>query len=81
MTRHIEDEAPRLMSPEQVARVFGVDAKTVSRWADEGRMRYIRTPGGHRRFFEAEILDSIKAAYAEMDANEEDSETEELHKS
>lgn len=55
---------PRLLSPEQVGKIYGVDSKTVSRWADEGRISYLRTPGGHRRFFEADILAGLKAAYA-----------------
>jgi len=35
--------------------MFRVDPKTVTRWAAGGRITSIRTPGGHRRFREAEI--------------------------
>jgi excisionase family DNA binding protein len=47
-----------MMTPAEVAQVFRVDSKTVTRWANEGRLRTIRTLGnpGHRRFFEAEVL-------------------------
>jgi excisionase family DNA binding protein len=38
-----------------VAALFRVDPKTVSRWALAGRITSIKTPGGHRRFREAEI--------------------------
>lgn len=51
---------PRLLSPEQVGQIYGVDSKTVSRWADEGRLKHIRTPGGHRRFFEDDIREKIQ---------------------
>lgn len=45
----------RLMTPGEVAAVFRVDPKTVSRWAAAGRISSIRTPGGHRRFPESEV--------------------------
>lgn len=45
-----------LMTPAEVARAFGVDPKTVSRWARAGQLGSIRTPGGHRRFRRAEVL-------------------------
>ena len=35
--------------------MFRVDPKTVTRWASAGRIGSIRTPGGHRRFREAEV--------------------------
>jgi excisionase family DNA binding protein len=46
---------PQLMKPGEVARLFRVDAKTVTRWAANGRLNSVRTPGGHRRFLEAEV--------------------------
>jgi excisionase family DNA binding protein len=30
--------------------ILGVDESTLRRWADSGRLRMYRTPGGHRRF-------------------------------
>jgi excisionase family DNA binding protein len=44
-----------LLTPGEVAAMFRVDPKTVTRWALAGRIGSIRTPGGHRRFHEAEI--------------------------
>jgi excisionase family DNA binding protein len=46
---------PALLTPGEVARLFRVDPKTVSRWARDGRIPSIRTPGGHRRFRTADI--------------------------
>lgn len=39
----------------EVAKIFGVSNKTVIRWATEGKIRAIRTPGGHYRFEEEHI--------------------------
>ena len=48
-----------LLTPGEVARAFGVDPKTVTRWAQAGKLRSIRTPAitgpGHRRYYEAEV--------------------------
>jgi excisionase family DNA binding protein len=51
------------LTPGEVARIFGVDPKTVSRWDKSGKLTGFRTPGGHRRFREADIraiLDSYE---------------------
>jgi len=45
----------QLLTPGEVARMFRVDPKTVTRWAASGRIGSIRTPGGHRRFRELEV--------------------------
>lgn len=45
----------RLLTPGEVAALFRVDSKTVSRWAAAGKIRCVRTPGGHRRFRESEV--------------------------
>jgi excisionase family DNA binding protein len=45
----------RLMTPGEVAAIFRVDPKTVTRWAAAGRVSSIRTAGGHRRFRESEV--------------------------
>ncbi len=45
----------RLLTPGEVASLFRVDPKTVTRWAAAGRINSLRTPGGHRRFRESEV--------------------------
>jgi excisionase family DNA binding protein len=35
--------------------MLGVDESTLRRWADAGQIRAFRTPGGHRRFAEADV--------------------------
>ena len=45
----------RLLTPSEVAKLFAVDPKTVTRWAKAGKLSSIRTPGGHRRFLQREV--------------------------
>jgi excisionase family DNA binding protein len=45
----------RLITPGEVAKIFSVDPKTVTRWAKAGKIGSIKTPGGHRRFRESEV--------------------------
>lgn len=51
----LDDQGDRLMTPAEVAHLFRVDPKTVTRWAATGRIGSIRTPGGHRRFRASEV--------------------------
>lgn len=44
-----------LLTPGEVASMFRVDPKTVTRWANAGKITSVRTLGGHRRFSELEI--------------------------
>lgn len=44
-----------LLTPAEVASLFRVDPKTVTRWAKAGKLSSIRTLGGHRRYREAEV--------------------------
>ncbi len=44
-----------LLTPSEVAVMFRVDPKTVTRWARAGKLSSIRTIGGHRRFRAAEV--------------------------
>lgn len=44
-----------LLTPSEVAALFRVDPKTVTRWAKAGKLTSIRTLGGHRRYKESEV--------------------------
>ena len=48
-------EAEKLLTPAEVASLFRVDPKTVTRWAKAGKLNSIRPLGGHRRYREAEV--------------------------
>lgn len=50
-----EHENEKLLTPSEVATMFRVDPKTVTRWAKAGKLSSVRTPGGHRRYKETEV--------------------------
>jgi excisionase family DNA binding protein len=56
----------RLLTPGEVATLFRVDPKTVTRWASAGRIGSIRTPGGHRRFRESEVRALLRGVDSEV---------------
>jgi excisionase family DNA binding protein len=55
-------EPETLLTPREVAELFGVDPKTVTRWAKAGKLTSIRTLGGHRRYRKSEV-DELRANY------------------
>lgn len=59
--RNRADVYPELMTPSQVARRFAVDPKTVGRWAKAGRLAFILTPGGQRRFLKSAVDAAFRA--------------------
>ncbi|HEY8451166.1 MAG: BldC family transcriptional regulator [Micromonosporaceae bacterium] len=60
------DTGDRLLTPGEVAALFRVDPKTVTRWAAAGRIGSIRTPGGHRRFRESEVRALLEGGQVEQ---------------
>jgi excisionase family DNA binding protein len=64
MTNHsVETEA--LLTPAEVAALFRVDPKTVTRWARAGKLTSLRTLGGHRRYRESEVRNLLAGAKIE----------------
>ena len=51
----MNSEQELLLTPSEVASLFRVDPKTVTRWAKSGKLTSIRTLGGHRRYKESEV--------------------------
>jgi excisionase family DNA binding protein len=47
--------SPSYLRTAEVANILYVSSKTVSRWAKEGKLPFLKTLGGHRRYPEAEI--------------------------
>ena len=48
-----------LLTPREVAALYGVDAKSAVRWARQGKFpdgTFFKTPGGHYRFRKRAVL-------------------------
>jgi excisionase family DNA binding protein len=56
------DNDNELLTPGEVAVMFRVNPKTVTRWARAGRISAVRTLGGHRRFRASEIRRFLEEA-------------------
>lgn len=54
-------EPDQLLTPSEVAALFRVDPKTVTRWAKAGKLTSIRTLGGHRRYRAVEVHSLLDA--------------------
>ena len=52
---HLPTGQEVLLTPAEVASLFRVDPKTVTRWAKAGKLTSIRTLGGHRRYKDSEV--------------------------
>ena len=53
--------SPDLLTPSEVAALFRVDPKTVTRWAQQKMLSSIRTVGGHRRYRAAEVYELLNS--------------------
>lgn len=51
-----------MLTPAQVALLLNVDVQTVARWAREGKIDAVRTPGGHRRYRRSDVEAMLKAS-------------------
>jgi excisionase family DNA binding protein len=52
-------DTPNYLRAAEVADILHVSPKTVSRWAKEGKLPFMKTLGGHRRFPEAKIRELV----------------------
>lgn len=59
-------ETDALLTPAEVAAMFRVDPKTVTRWAKAGKLTSIRTLGGHRRYRESEVRNILSGSIPEQ---------------
>ena len=66
-----------LMTPAEVGRLFGVTAKTASRWADEGHLDSVKTLGGNRRFLAEQVRELYSAYLRESNGSARPSEVAE----
>jgi excisionase family DNA binding protein len=59
----------KLLTPSEVATLFRVDPKTVTRWAKAGKLTSIKTLGGHRRYRESEVKALLKSTLGDSVSN------------
>ncbi len=57
----------RYLRTSEVAMLLQVSPKTVARWAKEGRLPYLATLGGHRRF-PADAIDRLVGDLSNLNA-------------
>ncbi len=55
-----------LLTPQEVANLFKVNAKTVTRWARAGKLPAVFTLGGHRRFRVSDVVEAMKESSAQQ---------------
>jgi excisionase family DNA binding protein len=60
-------ETQALLTPAEVAGLFRVDPKTVTRWANSGKLTSLRTLGGHRRYRASEVSNLLGVAVSTID--------------
>lgn len=56
------DAEEEWISMREACDLLGVSPATVRRWSDSGKLRAFTTPGGHRRFARAAVLDLLPPA-------------------
>lgn len=64
--KEAEPEREQWLTPAEVAALFGVHPKTVTRWAKGRRLGFIRTLGGHRRYRLSDVRRLLSETPGEM---------------
>jgi predicted site-specific integrase-resolvase len=68
---HVRAESvERFKSGSLAARELGIHGSTLRRYANEGRIRTFRTPGGHRRYDTSELISSAAEAHESVVAKD-----------
>lgn len=57
---------PDPCEPSDIAALFGVDPKTVTRWATAGLIPFFRTLGGHRRYHKNEVVELWQSTHGQQ---------------
>jgi excisionase family DNA binding protein len=61
---HPQNDDDRLLTPREVAALFGVRTTTIARWSRDGRLPSSLTPGGHRRYRLADVRNLLDTDHA-----------------
>lgn len=54
-----EPDKGRLLLPYEAAAILRLDPKTLGRWNRDGLLPAVQLPSGHRRFWEADVLEVL----------------------
>jgi len=70
-----------LLSVSEAAELLGVSTKTIRRWEADGKIKAVRTEGGHRRFEVSDLIgnkqdDSLTVAYARVGSRDQKEDLE-----
>jgi excisionase family DNA binding protein len=49
-----------LLSSKEVRNMLGISNKTLYNWCKQGKLRFVRLPSGHKRYFRFEIEAILK---------------------
>jgi excisionase family DNA binding protein len=52
---------PRLRTPREAAEILGISYPTIKQWIYKGKLRTVKTPGGHHRIPEEDIEKHLRA--------------------
>jgi excisionase family DNA binding protein len=63
---HFLQQPSGSLSPKDFAAALGVSESSVKRWVDDGQIRALRTPGGHRRIAVSEAIRFVRATAAPL---------------
>jgi excisionase family DNA binding protein len=66
-----DTEKTRYLTPSEAASQLMISPVTLRHWALDGKLAFITTPGGHRRFAETEIARFAASHYQAIDADEQ----------
>lgn len=56
-------QRPALLTISKACRILGVSETTLRQWTDEGKVKAFVTPGGHRRYSEADLRDLLRGQH------------------
>ena len=70
-----------LLGVSEAAKLLGVSTKTIRRWESDGKIKAVRTEGGHRRFDVSDLISnkqdtSLTIAYARVSSREQKDDLE-----
>lgn len=60
MMNHVSLKRDRYYSTKELSKLFRVNESTIKRWADSGKLKCFRTPGGHRKYTPEHVFQFVQ---------------------